>query len=257
MVYSMDRPETYGPRVYTLSFAEAARRDIICGYKVIISVVTSAMVNEELLRRGEVIVQGDPVKARQVANQIALQKAVERVGVRKIITFHGTVRSAASFTSERARGFALTYRSSRLSTSTAPCGRQIATTIDARVSGGAQGRDVQRPLPDRRGGRSRRWTWWRSLRPSGAAWTSSRPPGGPCGLHRVRRPAMCSCRSIVQEAAGETVERAVDRAEFEEVWNVLQALQEQDEVLADIIREMREAQGSDRGFDDAASARKS
>ena len=42
LVYSMDRPETYGRRVYTLSFAEAARRDIICGYKVIISVVTSS-----------------------------------------------------------------------------------------------------------------------------------------------------------------------------------------------------------------------
>jgi hypothetical protein len=55
----------------------------------------------------------------------------------------------------------------------------------------------------------------------------------------------------VQEAVGESVEDAVDRTEFDEVWNVLQALQEQDEVLADIIREVREAQGRTGGFDDS------
>jgi predicted helicase len=63
IVYSMDIPELYGPVAHSLSFAEAARSDIICNYKVIISVVTSEMVNAELLRRGEVIVNGDPVEA--------------------------------------------------------------------------------------------------------------------------------------------------------------------------------------------------
>jgi hypothetical protein len=47
--------------------AEAARRGIICGYKVIISVITSEMVTNELLSRGEVVVNGDAVRARQVA----------------------------------------------------------------------------------------------------------------------------------------------------------------------------------------------
>ena len=40
LVYSMDEPATYGPIVHTLSFAEAARRGIICNYKIIISIVT-------------------------------------------------------------------------------------------------------------------------------------------------------------------------------------------------------------------------
>jgi predicted helicase len=69
LVYSMDQPGTYGPFVHTLSFAEAARRGIICNYKIIISVVTSEMINAELLNRGEVIVTGDVVRAR-TANQI-------------------------------------------------------------------------------------------------------------------------------------------------------------------------------------------
>ncbi len=76
LVYSMDVPEVYGPVAHKLTFAEAARRGVIRDYKVIISVVTSEMVNDHLLRHGEVIVQGDAVKARHVANQLALQAAL-------------------------------------------------------------------------------------------------------------------------------------------------------------------------------------
>ena len=59
LVYSMDVPETYGPRAHTLTFAEAARREIICDYKIIILIATSDMVTDELLRRGQVIVEGE------------------------------------------------------------------------------------------------------------------------------------------------------------------------------------------------------
>jgi predicted helicase len=97
LVYSMDAPEVYGQVAHKLSFAEAARRGIICNYRVLISVVTSEMVNDHLLRHGEVIVQGDAVKARHVANQLALRAAVEKHGVGKIFTFHRSVASAAVF----------------------------------------------------------------------------------------------------------------------------------------------------------------
>jgi predicted helicase len=63
LVYSMDAPEIYGPVAHQLTFAEAARRGLIY-YRVIISVVTSGMVNDYLLRHGEVLVQGDAVQAR-------------------------------------------------------------------------------------------------------------------------------------------------------------------------------------------------
>jgi len=104
LVYSMDAPEVYGPVAHKLTFAEAAGRGIICGYKVIISVVTSDMVNDHLFRHGEVIVKGDAVKARHVANQLALQAAVAQHGVSKIFTFHRSVASAAAFTSDGPEG---------------------------------------------------------------------------------------------------------------------------------------------------------
>ena len=50
---------------HQLTFAEAARRGIICQYRVVVFVVTSGMVNDHLLRHGEVLVQGDAVQARR------------------------------------------------------------------------------------------------------------------------------------------------------------------------------------------------
>ena len=99
-VFSMDDEETYGPIVYTLPFAEAARRGIICDYKVIISVVTSEMVNDDMLRHGEVVVDGEVINARQVAHQIALQKACEEHDLQKVFTFHTKVKAAREFTGD-------------------------------------------------------------------------------------------------------------------------------------------------------------
>ena len=55
-------------------------------------------------------------------------------------------------------------------------------------------------------------------------------------------------------ASGQTVEDAVTRSNFDEVWDVLQSLQEQDEVLADLIRYAAERKGRRKGFDDAGFA---
>jgi predicted helicase len=104
LLFSMDNPAVYGPQAYRLTFAEAARRGIICGYKVIISVITSEMVTNDLLSHGEVLVNGDAVRARQVANQIALRDAVEKYGVKKVFTFHRDVKSAQSFVSAGPEG---------------------------------------------------------------------------------------------------------------------------------------------------------
>ena len=55
----------------------------------------------------------------------------------------------------------------------------------------------------------------------------------------------------VEQAAGETIEEAVSRAEFDEIWDVLQSLQEQDDVLAESIREVGERKGQGKGFDES------
>ena len=95
-VYSMDVPKIYGPVIYRLGFAEAVQRDIICNYKVVVSIVTSEMVARSRLLNGEVMINGESIRARQVANQIALQMAVTKYEVTKIITFHRSIASSKS-----------------------------------------------------------------------------------------------------------------------------------------------------------------
>lgn len=59
LVFSMENEAVYGPVVHKLTFAEAAKRNIICNFKVVISVVDGQMINNDLLKRGEVLVKGD------------------------------------------------------------------------------------------------------------------------------------------------------------------------------------------------------
>ena len=77
LVFSMDVPEVYGPVVHRLPFSKAAKLGVITDYKIIISEVTSEMVADVLRQRGIVLVKGEPQKIRQVANQIAIQRAIE------------------------------------------------------------------------------------------------------------------------------------------------------------------------------------
>src|SRR6476660_5151738 len=56
---------------------------------------------------------------------------------------------------------------------------------------------------------------------------------------------------FLETQENETIEEALERTDFEEAWDVLQAIQEQDAALAEIIREMREERGRRAGFDDS------
>ena len=278
LLFSMDNPAVYGPQAYRLTFAEAARRGIICGYKVIISVITSEMVTNELLSHGEVLVNGDAVRARQVANQIALRDAIEKYGVKKVFTFHRDVKSAQSFVSAGPEGVGThladvaadvrrlhsnSEMSQNLVTSAAtnkfqtfhvngsmPTARRERELRDFRAAARAvvsnarcltEGVDV--PAVDMVAFLSPRRSRVDIVQATGRAMRLDPPSKKSAGYVFVP--------VYVEEATSETVDEAVQRCEFEEVWDVLQAMQEQDEVLADIIRVMREERGRVKGFDDS------
>jgi superfamily II DNA or RNA helicase len=249
LVYSMDAPEVYGPVAHKLTFAEAARRGIICGYRVIISVVTSDMVNDHLLRHGEVIVQGDAVKARHVANQLALQAAVEKHGVGKIFTFHRSVASAAAFTGDGSEGIGNhlsgfdafhvngsmpTSERENIMTGFRAASRAVISNAKCLTEGvDVPAVDMVAFLTPKRSRVDIVQATGRAMRKAGGKTTGY-----------VLIPL------FVEQAKGETIEEALARTEFDEVWNVLQAMQEQDDLLAEIIREMREERGRNKGFDD-------
>jgi len=250
LIFSMDRPEVYGPQVIRLTFAEAARLGIICGYKVIISVITSEMVTNELLSQGEVMVQGDVVRARQVANQLALRDAIGQYGASKIFTFHKTVKSAESFVAEGSEGvsshlpdFETFHVSGKMPTAQREREMRDFRAATRAVMSNArcltEGVDV--PVVDMVAFLSPRRSRVDIVQATGRAMRKA--PGKDIGYVLVPL--------YVELNAGETVEDAVNRSDFDEVWDVLNSLQEQDDVLAELIRQFGEQKGSGKGFDDS------
>ena len=250
LVYSMDQPAIYGPIVHTLSFAEAARRDIICNYKVIISVVTSDMINADFLNRGEVIVAGDVVRARTVANQIAIQKACEAHDLRKVFSFHRSVASARDFTGNTASSikvhlpdYATHHVNGEMQTARREKEMREFREAERGVMSNArcltEGVDV--PAVDVVAFLSPRKSKVDIVQAAGRA--MRKVPGKETGY--VLLPL------FLETQENETIEEALERTDFEEAWDVLQAMQEQDAVLAEIIREMREERGRLGGFDDS------
>ena len=246
IAFSMDDPKVYGPQCFTLSFSKAANLGIICGYKVIISVITSDQVNNELLSRGLVHVQGDEVLARQVANQIALRDAVVQYGVSKIFTFHSTVKAAASFVAHGSEGvgthlpeFDALHVSGAMPTAHRERLMQEFRRNDRGVMSNArcltEGVDV--PAVDMVAFLSPKKSKVDIVQAIGRAMRKS--PGKEIGYVLVPL--------YLEQREGETLEDAVARTNFEEVWDILQSLKEKDEVLADLIREMSEAKGRGKG----------
>ena len=250
LLYSMDAADIYGPVAHTLSFAEAAKRGIICDYKVIISVVTSEMVGRELIRQGEVLVDGDAVKAQQVASQIAIGQAAGKYGVSRIFSFHASVASARSFTSDGSEGigahlpeFGAFHVNGAMPTAAREHVMKAFAAADRAVMSNArcltEGVDV--PAVDMVAFMSPRKSKVDIVQATGRAMRKS--PNKAFGYVLIPL--------FLETEKDETIEEALGRTGLEDIWNVLQAMQEQDEELVDIIRQMREDKGRTGGFDDS------
>lgn len=237
LVFSMDRPEVYGPRVYSLPFSRAIEMGIICRYKVIISAICSTEVNAELLRRGTVNVNGDEVYARQVANQISICDAVKKYGVKKIFTFHNKVESAKSFVAKGSegivnhlQGYLSMHVNGEMSTSEREKIIKNFKSAPAALISNArcltEGVDV--PAVDMVAFLSPRRSVVDIVQAAGRAMRRSDNTGKTMGYILVPL--------YVEQASGEKIEEAVARADYTDVWEVLNSLMEHDDMLHESIR---------------------
>lgn len=233
-VLSMENENAYGKRVFTLSFGRAVADKIICPYEVIISVITTEMVTNAMLEHGETKVGNDQVMAKHVANQIAVRDAIRKHSVNKVFTFHSTVKSAADFTGKGVLGvkthlpecsvyhvngkMASNVRE-KLMKSFAQKG--LALMSNARCL--TEGVDV--PAVD----------MVAFLAPKKSQIDIIQAAGRAMRVAEGKKTGFILVPLFVEQKKGESVSSAVARADFLEVWEVLQSLQEQDDVLADII----------------------
>jgi superfamily II DNA or RNA helicase len=99
LICSMDDADMYGHPFYEIGFAEAVKRGHITDYKVIVICVTDSEVKKVIEQGGKVITDQDHEwDAKALAKRIALVKGIRAYGLRKAFTFHGRVDAAKSFT---------------------------------------------------------------------------------------------------------------------------------------------------------------
>jgi predicted helicase len=238
-VISMDDQNVYGPRAYTLTFGVAAHQGIICNYKVIISVVDGQEVSAFALKHGITLVKGDLIGARWVANQIAVERAIEKTGAVKGITFHSRVSYAKDFSSDTSRGiqqwipnFSVfhvngTQRSSereQLISSFRDAKQSLITNARCLTEG------IDVPAVDMVAFIDPRNSKVDIAQATGRAMRKPEGTGKTIGYVVVPL--------FLERHKGETLEEALQRSEFVGVAEILNAMQEQDEDLVQIIREI-------------------
>jgi superfamily II DNA or RNA helicase len=103
---SMNDPQLFGPEFHVLSFYDAinANPPLLTDYRVVIVGVNdkeaASWVDEGRLVRTR---RGAEVDARTLASQIGLAKAIREYDLRRVITFHRSIRRAAHFVQEDRR----------------------------------------------------------------------------------------------------------------------------------------------------------
>jgi superfamily II DNA or RNA helicase len=249
-VYSMVDETVYGPRAHTLSFGAAAQKGIICRYKVIISLIDKQIVDDFTRKNGITLVEQDDISARWMANLIAVQQAIEKVNATKIITFHSRVRLAQEFATNQPRGIAYHLRAydvrhvngEQSSGERADIIRSFAETQRALLTNArclTEGINI--PAVD----------MVAFIDPRQSRVDITQAVG-----RAMRKPRSQTTKTfgyvVVPVFAGvsqnDTLESAIKSEKFEAVVDVLNALQEHDEELVDIIREIKERKGAGEVF---------
>lgn len=241
---SMDNETVYGPRAYHLSFSEAVKRKIITPWKIVVSAFTREDVDNELLKNGEVILSGEAVRPEQVAAQLGIAKIAKDYDVKKIITYHGSINKARSFTCDRPegisthlKGFDTDYIScyqtagecqSIMQQFRNPNSTNVLATVDKLNEG------VDVPAVDmvsfidpimskrnivQRGGRAVRNHEWIDEN----------------GNKKTKKFGIIHLNVFVEPNEGETVGEALVRAKFDHVRAVLEAMREEDDSLNDLL----------------------
>ncbi len=249
LVYSMDDEEAYGKIAYKLSFRKAVQLDLICDYKIIISIIDSAMIDRELIKQGEVVVKGDVIKAQRIANILAIQNAVEKYEIKKIFSFHNSVASAKSFTTNTNEGIGAyledfttfhingempTGKRSNLLKEFEQSSKSIISNARCLTEG------VNVPAVDMVAFVSPKKSQIDIVQAAGRAMRKA----------DNKKFGYIFIPLFMQIAEDESIEEAIDKTKFDTVWDVLQAMQEQDESLVEIISQMREELGKTLGYND-------
>jgi superfamily II DNA or RNA helicase len=223
----------------------------------VISVVDGHEVNDLALKYGITLVQGDLIGAKWAANQIAIERAVEKTAATHIITFHSRVSSAKEFSTDGSRGvkqylpeFAVFHvngsqhssERNQLIRDFREAKRSLITNARCLTEGiDVSAVDMVAFIDPRHSKIDIAQATGRAMR---------KPRGSDKTLGYIVVPL------FFKRNGNETPEQNLQKSEFSDVADVLNALQEQDEDLITIVRELQEAKGRGEVFDPRRLAEK-
>lgn len=102
VVFSMDDQEQYGETLSRLNFGQAIREGIIADYKIVICAVAESEMYD-MIRHNQLYLSTDVGEDTALTTmgglfkQVLLAKAVKELDIKKIITFHSSVKNAKLF----------------------------------------------------------------------------------------------------------------------------------------------------------------
>lgn len=96
-VLSMDDEDTFGPVAHTLTFGKAIAAGLLADYQVLVLGVETGAY-KAVHERAFVDIDGSPADAGSVAAVIAAVRASQEYGVSRAISFHSSIKRARSFT---------------------------------------------------------------------------------------------------------------------------------------------------------------
>jgi len=101
-IVSMSDREVFGPRVYTLCFAQAIDRELLCPYQVVVMPVTDREVRELIEKHLPVTTDGGDTRidAYGLATQIACLRAMREHGCRRMVAFHPLIDRSRAFSEQ-------------------------------------------------------------------------------------------------------------------------------------------------------------
>jgi superfamily II DNA or RNA helicase len=102
-ITSMDDESIFGKELHKLSFGQAIEKELLTDYRVVIVGVTDPQVQELIDQRELVSVAGTvETDARTLAAHIGLAKATKDYDLKRIISFHGRIKTAQAFAHQHA-----------------------------------------------------------------------------------------------------------------------------------------------------------
>ena len=214
------------------------------------------MIDQHFLDSGQVVLKNQPIVARQVSHQLALKDALEKHDIKKIFTFHHNVASAKSFSSDGAEGISFhlpNFHVNHVNGTMTTAHREKVMEEFKHAETGllsnarclTEGIDV--PAVDMVAFMSPKKSKVDIVQAIGRAMRTS----------PKKEKGYIFIPLYLEQAKNESIESALERSNFQEIWAVLQAIQEQDEVFDQIIQQLNASTKLKRkGFNDARLSEK-